>query len=98
MKVEISKRARQNAERIDRWWRDNRDARDLFAEEFQEAIRFLETVADAGSPWPTAKRPRLRRLLLKKTKRHLYFEIHEEGQFTRIVAVWGATRERAPRL
>jgi hypothetical protein len=98
VKVEISKRARRNAERIDAWWRKHRDAGDLFATEFQEAIHFLETVADAGTPRPTVRRPRLRRLLLKRTRRHIYFELHEQEQTIRVVSGWGATRERAPKL
>ena len=98
MKVEISKRARRNAERIDAWWREHRDTKDLFATEFQEAIRFLETVAEPGTPRPTAQRPMLRRLLLKKTRRHIYFEIYDREEVVRILSVWGATRERAPKL
>ena len=98
MRVEIAKRAARNAERIDRWWREHRDSSDLFAHEFREAIHFLETVADAGTPWQTAMRPRLRRLLLRKTQRHVYFEPFDEGELIQIVAVWGAARERSPIL
>jgi hypothetical protein len=39
------------------------------------AIGHLETVAEPGTPCPTARRPRLRRFLLPKSKVHLYFEI-----------------------
>ena len=98
MKVEISKRARRNAERIDAWWRKHRDAKDLFAKEFQEAIQLLETEADPGTPRPTARRTGLRRILLKKTRRHIYFEIRDREQVVRILSVWGATRERDPEL
>jgi len=98
VKVEVSKRASRNAERIDTWWREHRDTRDRFAREFAEALRFLETVPNPGTPCPTDRRPRLRRLLLKKTKRHVYFEIFEREQITRILCVWGAPRERGPKL
>ena len=98
MRVDISKRARRDAERIDAWWREHRDARELFAQEFQEAIRFLKTVAHPGTPFPTERRPGLRRLLLPKTERHVYFEIFDTEQVVRVVSVWGAPRERPPKL
>ena len=98
MKVDISKRAQRDAERIDKWWRAHRDARELFAREFQEAIHFLETVADPGTPYPTKRRPRLRRLLLPKTKCHVYFEIFEHEDAVRVLSAWGGPRERAPKL
>jgi hypothetical protein len=79
VKVEISKRARRDAERLDVWWREHRDARELFAREFQDAIRFLGTVENPGTPYPTVRRPGLRRLLLTKTKRHVYFEVFESA-------------------
>jgi hypothetical protein len=36
--------------------------------------------------------------LLKKTKRHVYFELNEGEDVIRIVCVWGASRERGPKL
>jgi hypothetical protein len=98
VRVDISKRARRDAERIDAWWREHRDARELFAREFQEAVHFLKTVASPGTRFPTARRPGLRRLLLPKTGRHLYFEIFETEQVVRILSLWGAPRERPPKL
>jgi plasmid stabilization system protein ParE len=96
--VVISQRARRDAERIDAWWRSHRDARELFAREFQAAVQFLKTVADPGTPYPTARRPGLRRLLLPKTGRHVYFEIVQAENLVRILSVWGAPRERPPKL
>ncbi len=88
MKVEVSARTSRNADRIDTWWREHRDARDLFAREFQKAVRFLETVPNPGTPWPTKRRPGLRRLLLKKTKRHIYFEIFEPERHAEASMTW----------
>lgn len=98
MKVEISTRAQREAKRLDSWWREHRDAQELFALEFQEAVEILGTVRIPGAPWPTSRRPRLRRLLLKKTNRHVYFEIFERKQVVRIVTVWGAPRKPPPKL
>jgi ParE-like toxin of type II ParDE toxin-antitoxin system len=96
--VEISKRARRDAIRFDAWWREHRDSRELFAQEFQEAIDLLETEPAPGTAHPTTRRPNLRRVLLMKTKRHVYFEIFEREQVARILCVWGAPRERGPKL
>ena len=38
MKFEVSRRARRELERINRWWVANRDARDLFVRELADAV------------------------------------------------------------
>jgi hypothetical protein len=52
----------------------------------------------AGVPYPTAKRPGLRRLLMPKTEYHLYFALEGEETLIVIHSVWGARRERGPKL
>jgi hypothetical protein len=38
-----------------------------------EVVEHLETVSNPGTPCPTNRRPQLKRMLLEKTKCHLYF-------------------------
>ena len=38
----------------------------------------------------------VRRLLLEKTRCHVYYVIYENENLVRIVAVWGAARGRRP--
>ncbi len=87
MKAFISKRAAQAVERIAARWR--RHARDpgIFPRELLEAIDLLETTRSLGSPFPTARRPHLKRLLLRKSRCPIYFEIDEHGQMIRILHV-----------
>ncbi len=96
MIVRIGKRARREAERIDAQWREVADFRHLFAAEFEEMLELLETTPGLGQPWPTAKRPNLKRVLLRKTQVHLYFERHAEE--IRILCVWWGRRKRPPKL
>lgn len=98
MKAFISKRARRAVERIAARWDEHADYPGVFAREFLEAIDLLETTRSLGAPFPTAKHPRLKRLLLRKSRCHLYFEIDEPKQMIRILHVWDGRRERPPKL
>ena len=98
MKVFISARARQAAERIDARWRKRADYPKTFADEFLATIDLLESVGSCGSPSPTTRRPGLKRVLMPKSHCHLYFEVDERQRMIRLLHVWDGRRERAPRL
>jgi len=98
VKAFISKRAAQAAERIAERWRRHAGDPDIFPRELLEAIELLETTRSPGSPFPTPRRPRLKRLLLRKSRCHIYFEVDEPGQTIRILHIWDGRRERPPRL
>lgn len=98
MKAFLSKRAARGAERIDERWRKNADDPIIFAREFLEAIELLEASRGPGAPFPTEKHPSLRRLLLRKSRCHIYFEIDDAKQTIQILHVWDARRERAPKI
>ena len=98
MKAFLSKRAARAAERIDERWRRHADDPGIFAREFLETIELLETSRGPGAPFPTAKHPLLKRMLLRKSRCHLYFEINDVKQTIEILHVWDGRRERAPKL
>ncbi len=98
MKAFISKRAARAAERIAAHWREHGDDPDMFAREFADAIDLLETTPGPGAPFPTARHAHLKRLLLHKSRCHIYFEIDDAKQMIRILHVWDGRRERAPKL
>ena len=76
MKIQIGKRAGRQAEQASSWWEQNRPAAPaLFEQELEEALQLLLISPRAGVPYPTEKRPGLRRLLLPKTEYHVYFAI-----------------------
>ncbi len=98
MKVELSKRARRNSDRIDARWANRGDDPSLYAREFLEAIKHLETVGHPGTPWGTRKRPKMRRLLLEKSKCHVYFEVDEKQDVLTVIALWNGQRGQEPKL
>ena len=80
MKAFISKRAARAAERIDARWREHADHPTTFALEFLDAVEQLEASGGVGAPFPTSRRPDLKRVLLPKSRCHLYFEVDELRQ------------------
>ncbi|HKO47498.1 MAG TPA: hypothetical protein VJV79_07235 [Polyangiaceae bacterium] len=63
-----------------------------------ETVEHLETVSNPGAPCPTSRRPQLKRMLLAKTKCHLYFVSDERKQRIDVLHVWDGRRERLPAL
>lgn len=98
MKAFISKRASRAAERIDARWREAGEDPGIFASELLDAVERLESTIGVGSPFPTPRRPSLKRLLLPKSRCHVYFEIDDTKQTIQILHIWDARRERAPKL
>jgi plasmid stabilization system protein ParE len=99
VKVRFTPRASLRAEKSNKWWRENRPlAPDLFAIELGEAVTRLRTIPGIGTPHPTARRPHLKRLLLAGTGCHVYFEVDEKKDESRILMLWGAPRGKEPKL
>jgi hypothetical protein len=88
LKVELSKRAQRAVTRIDARWRKHADHPEIFFEEMLETVEHLETVSNPGTPRPTSRRPQLKRMLLEKTKCHLYFVSDERKQRIDVLHVW----------
>jgi plasmid stabilization system protein ParE len=68
VKVEISKRARRQIERIQSWWIERRpSARALFLEQLAAAEQQLRRTPELGSIYTEGKTGVVRRVLLPKT-------------------------------
>ena len=92
--VSLSPRARTQVREIDRWWRENREAApQLFAEELANAIDTLSLFPLAGSAYELESPP-LRRILLRATRHHMYYDF--DGETVQVVAVWSAVRGTGP--
>lgn len=98
MNVRLSKRAQRAVSRIDDRWRKRGDHPGTFLRELLAAIDYLGSVEFPGVPCPTEKRPTLKRLLLEKSKCHVYFEANERDQVLEVLTVWDGRRERPPSL
>lgn len=91
--------ARRQIEAAALWWLGSRDkAPDAFIQELEAARTQLEAEPRSGTPFPTPRHPGARRLLLQKTRYHLYYTVHDEEELVLIRALWHATRGRLPTL
>jgi plasmid stabilization system protein ParE len=98
-RTKVLPEALTQAEEADDWWRHNRlAAPTLFAEELAKALRLLEEQPVAGRPSPRPGFPRLRALLLPRSRYHLYYEHDAEAELVLVRLVWSAVRGRPPRL
>jgi len=98
VKIRYTRRAIREIERIDGWWRQNRDAKDLFLDELDAALRQLSDLPDIGARYETRRGSSVLRLLLPKTKHHVYFRRDPPQNRIMVVSVWSARRRRGPRL
>jgi plasmid stabilization system protein ParE len=94
--VELSPEARRHVEQIAAWWEGNRPAvPTMFRDELEAAVRRLEVAPRAGSVYGRA-RMALRRLLMPRTRYHVYYAIEEPDALVRVYAVWHASRGQGP--
>lgn len=88
--------AQDHVTRERQWWLENRDYRDLFATELEEAVALVARLPGAGTQYTGAGLRGLRRLYLQKIGCHLYYTYDDHDVIVR--ALWGARRERGPTL
>jgi len=91
--------ADERIESADAWWRANRpSAPDLFAQELRAARELLSNSPEVGLRRWHKMIPGLRRLLLPKSRYHVYYAHNARREEVLILAVWSAVRGRGPRL
>ena len=98
MRLVFTPEAEGQAEDCDRWWRENRDAKDLFARELAGTATLLCEAPNVGSMYTMIDGLPVRRVLLRKTRTHLYYAVDGDAGLVTVLAVWGAPRGRGPRL
>jgi plasmid stabilization system protein ParE len=99
LKTRLASPARRQADRIDRWWRENRPStRDLFAREFDEARKRIAQTPTIGTAYLERQNTLILRVFLSKTKNHIYYEIDRDNGVVIILAGWGAPKGRVPKL
>jgi hypothetical protein len=99
MKLLFTPQAERQAEEMDFWWREHRPGvGDLFARELVEARNLITGAPAAGSVYSTRSGKLYRRVLMPKTKNHVYFEVDEARDLVIVHAIWGAPRGRGPKL
>lgn len=98
MNLRLTPRALAEAKRLRRWWRLHRPSSpDLFDLELDAALEQIVSKPDIGAEYKADDfEATVRRLLLPKTKNHIYYAI--EAEQIVILSVWGAPRGRGPKL
>ena len=91
--------ARRQARLVAEWWRSNRPtAADLFERELEAAIGRLTVAPGRATKYRESKGRQVRRLLMPRTSYHVYFEIDDQHDEVRILAVWQTARGAGPSL
>ena len=98
MQIEVVEEAQAQFDYREAWWRANRDARDLFEEEYEQALEHLSTSPKSGDQYSVVRGKLIRRWLMKKTECHMYYWYSEELDLIEIRSFWGAKREHGPEL
>lgn len=99
MKLVFTPEAERQVSEMDTWWREHRPkASNLFARELAEIGELLSSTPTMGSKYVTRSGKQVRRVLMPKTRKHLYFEIDEDQRRIVVLAVWGAPRGSGPYL
>jgi len=99
MKVVFTPEADLQADELDAWWREHRPkARDLFTRELVEILELIAGAPAVGVEYRTRSGKPARRVLMPKTRTHVYFEVDRARRLVTILAVWGAPRVRGPAL
>lgn len=89
-RVRFTATAQRHVGREKAWWLANRLHREVFATEFEEAVRIASLLPGVGTIYAAAGIPGLRRLYLRKLDCHLYYTFDAHEVIVR--AVWAARR------
>ena len=82
-----------------RGWREHRPkARDLFARELVDVLELIAGAPAIGADYRTRSGRCARRVLMPKTRTHVYFEFNRARDLITVLAVWGAPRGKGPSL
>lgn len=89
MKIVLLDEARERLIAEDRWWREHRDAKDLFVTEFEDVLRQVALAPHIGQRYRRARGKLIQRVLMKKTRCHVYYFHDAEREVVEIHSIWG---------
>ena len=98
MKIVLLDEAQERFEAEDRWWREHRDAKELFVTEFEQVIRQVASTPGIGQHYRRVRGKLIQRVLMKKASCHVYYFHATERDVVEIHSIWGARRRRGPAL
>ena len=98
MNFRLTPRALADAKRMKTWWQRHRSkAPHLFDEELRRALARAAASPELGRVYREAALPReVRRVLMAQTSTHVYYVVDADEVV--VLALWGATKGRGPKL
>ncbi|MBI3856832.1 MAG: type II toxin-antitoxin system RelE/ParE family toxin [Planctomycetes bacterium] len=97
VRIVVTPEAEEQARTIDTWWRKERPAAPgLFTEELAAAFALLGDAPQAGRRYPHPTMSDVRRILLRSSRYHVYYRLHENDVV--VLAVWSGVRGSGPEL
>ena len=67
MKIVLLAEAQRRFEAEDEWWRENREAKDLFLDEFEQSLERIGSNPERGQAYRLTRGKRIQRVLMQKT-------------------------------
>ncbi len=98
MRVILLAEARRRLDEEAAWWREHRDAKDLFLDEVARGLELLSTAPDVGQRYRESRGKTIRRLYLRRIQCHLYYWYDGARDVIEIHSLWGSQRGRGPDL
>jgi plasmid stabilization system protein ParE len=98
VKIVLLAEARRRFEAEDEWWRENRNAKELFTDEFEQTLDRVAANPQVGQTYRETRGKLIQRVLMKKTRCHVYYFHDRENDLVEVHTIWGARKERGPRL
>jgi plasmid stabilization system protein ParE len=98
VKIVLLAEAQRRFEAEDAWWRENRDAHDLFIDEFEQTLERLVANPEAGQTYREVRGKLIQRVLMRKTRCHVYYFDDRANDLVEIHTIWGAHKGRGPAL
>ena len=95
-RVRFTATAQEHVRREKARWIANRDHTDVFVQELEQALKVIAALPGAGTLYAQSPVPGVRRIYLRRVAAHLYYTFDNDQVIVR--SLWGARRERGPRI
>jgi len=97
--LRIAREADDQIRAVERWWRENRPGAPLlFARELAEALELLMLAPEIGARYDQHGSGTVRRILLGRSRYHVYFSYDAAANLVEVRALWHAVRGEGPVL
>lgn len=98
VKIVLLAEAQQQIREADQWWRQNRDAGDLFFDELKKVVGRLQVSPELGPRYRRIRGKWVHRMLLQKSRYHVYYLFDREQGLVEVHSIWSALKKRGPKI